>query len=112
VKGGEAWAGSHVGVKLASTTSFTLTGGYWDVDNVRLRVVRDPALNEFVVNTSQQFQFTLISAPGRYEILSTTNVALPVSSWQSLGVVTNLTGSVSVTDTNSGNRFYQARISP
>src|SRR5262245_41704501 len=36
VKSGDAWAGKNIGIRLASTTSFALTGGYWDIDNVRL----------------------------------------------------------------------------
>jgi hypothetical protein len=112
VKGSDAWADKQVGVQLASTTTFALTGGYWDVDNVRLQVVRDPVLKGVTLNTNQQFQFTLQSAPGRYEVLSTTSLALPISNWISLGTITNFTGSASVTDTNLGNRFYQARTSP
>ena len=112
VKGGEAWAGRPVGIQLASTVGFDRLGGYWDVDNVRVQVVRDPLLKGATVKTNQQFQFTLQSAPGRYEILSSASVTLPVSGWTSLGVVTNFTGGVPVTDTNSGHRFYQVRTSP
>jgi hypothetical protein len=115
VRGDEPWAGKQVGVQLASGLTLldsSLFGGYWDVDNVRLRVVRDPVLKDFSVNTNMQFQFTLNSRPGRYEVLSSTNAAAPVSSWTRLAVVTNLTGSVSITDTNGGHRFYQSRTSP
>jgi thiamine pyrophosphokinase len=112
VKGSDGWAGKQVGVQLASTTSFALTGGYWDVDNVRLQVVRDPVLKEFAINSNQQFQFALHGAPGRYEVLSTTNLALPAASWISLGIITNFTGSVAATTTNLGQRFYQVRTSP
>ena len=112
VKDSDAWAGKQVGVQLASTTSFALTGGYWDVDHVRLQVVRDPVLKGFSVSTNQQFQFMLQSTPGRYEILSTTNLIASTSNWISLGTVTNFTGSVSVTDTNLRQRYYQARTSP
>jgi hypothetical protein len=112
VKDSDAWAGKQVGIQLASTTSFALTGGYWDVDHVRLQVVRDPVLKGFSVNNNQQFQFTLQSAPGRYEVLSTTNLTGSASSWINLGTITNFTGSVLVTDTNLGQRFYQARTSP
>jgi hypothetical protein len=115
IRGDEPWAGKHVGVQLASGLTLAdtnLFGGYWDIDNVRLRVVRDPVLKDTLINTNQEFQFTLSSTPGRYEVLSSADVALPSSGWTSLGVVTNVTGSVSVTDTNPGNRFYQARTSP
>ena len=36
VQAGDAWAGQHLGVELASTVALSLAGGYWDVDNVRL----------------------------------------------------------------------------
>src|SRR5262249_45486658 len=36
VTSNDFWAGQNIGIKLASTTSFLLTGGYWDIDNVRL----------------------------------------------------------------------------
>jgi hypothetical protein len=113
VNAADAWAGKYIGIQLASTVGFDLQGGYWDVDNVRLRVMRDPFLTGFGL-TNNQFQFTLQSAPGRFEILANTNLALPSSSWLSLGTVTNLTGSLAFTDTNtiSGGRFYQARESP
>ncbi len=115
VKGNEPWAGKYVGVQLASGLTLadsSLFGGYWDVDNVRLQVERDPVLGNFSVNTNHQFQFTLSSAPGRYEVLCSTNVAAPVSSWTRLGIFTNFMGTVPVTSTNFGNRFYQARPSP
>ena len=109
VKGGEAWAGKHVGVQLASTTSFDLTGGYWDVDNLRIRIVRDPVLRDGAVNTGAQFfQFNLQAALGIYEILSSSDLA----NWSRLGVVTNSTGSISVLDVNLNNRFYKARTAP
>ncbi|MDB6034087.1 MAG: hypothetical protein JWM16_4425 [Verrucomicrobiales bacterium] len=115
VKGDDPWAGKYVGVELASGLTLadsSLFGGYWDVDNVRLQVIRDPVLQNHSVTTNNQFEFSLSSAPGRYEILSSTNVAAPVSSWTSLGILTNSTGTTPVTSTNTGNRFYQARPSP
>ena len=115
VKGTEPWAGKYIGVQLASGLTlmdFGLFGGYWDLDNVRLQVVRDPVLNNPSVNTNRQFQFTLSSAPGQYEVLTSPSATAPVASWIRLGIFTNVTGTVSVTDTNLGIRFYQARPSP
>jgi len=113
VKASDTWAGKNIGIQLASTVGFDLQGGYWDVDNVRLAVVSDPILTGFAI-TNRQSQFTLQSAPGRFEIVASTNIALPASSWTSLGTITNLTGSFSFSDTNInfGSRFYQARQSP
>jgi len=113
VLNGDTWAGKPIGVQLASTVGFGLMGGYWDVDNVRLRVVQDPFLTGSTM-TNSQFQFTLQSSPGRYEILTSTNVALMSSNWISLGTITNFTGNFPFSDTNTtfGSRFYQARPSP
>jgi hypothetical protein len=115
VRGDEPWAGKHVGVQLASGLTLldsALFGGYWDIDNVRLRVVRDPVLKDFMVNARQEFQFSLSGAPGRYEVLSSADATAPLAGWSSLGVFTNMTGQVSVTDTNGAHRFYQGRTTP
>jgi hypothetical protein len=113
VKETDPWAGKYIGVQLASTVGFDLQGGYWDVDNVRLRVVQDPILTGFTWTNSQS-QFNLQSAPGRFEILASANIALPSSNWTSLGAITNSSGSFSFKDTNATfvSRFYQARQSP
>ncbi len=113
VKASDTWAGQSIGIQLASTVGFDRQGGYWDLDNVRLAVVREPILTGAAM-TTRQFQFILQGALGRFEILASTNLALPVSSWTSLGTVTNVAGSVPFTDTNTnvGSRFYRARQSP
>ena len=100
-------------MQLASTVGFDKLGGYWDVDNVRLQIFRDPALMP-ITRTNGQFTLALGSDPGRFEILGSTNVALATPNWTNLGTVTNDTGTVSFTDTNSslGRRFYQARRAP
>ena len=41
VQAGDAWAGRNVGIQL--TSSFGMGVGYWDVDNVRLVSVPEPA---------------------------------------------------------------------
>jgi hypothetical protein len=113
VKGGESWAGKHIGIQIASTVGFDKMGGYWDLDNARLRAVEDPVMKSPNV-TGGHFQFALQSAPGRYEVLGSPNVTVSSAQWTSLGTVTNFTGSISVTDTNTsfGRRFYQVRPSP
>lgn len=113
VKGTEPWAGKHIGIKIASLADFLNQGGYWDVDNVRLQAVRDPFLKNSSAS-SGQFTFTLDSAPGQLEILTSTDLTLPTSAWTSLGAVTNASGTLPITDTNamSGQRFYRARQIP
>lgn len=41
VQAGDAWAGQHIGVQLLSTSGDG--AGYWDMDNVRLTAVPEPA---------------------------------------------------------------------
>jgi hypothetical protein len=114
VKAGDAWAGQNIGVQLLSTVDPALAGGFWDVDNIRLTSIREPILRGAAL-TSGQFGFTLESEPGlRFEILASTDLALPLAHWTSLGTVPNVTGNVPFTDpaTASPRRFYRARELP
>jgi hypothetical protein len=110
VKADDAWAGQHIGIQLLSTVTTNLQGGYWDLDHVRLAALQELVLLD-PVSTNGQFQFTLKSEPGlEIEILSTTNVALPMSEWASAGIVINTSGSMVFTETASeAGRFYRAR---
>ncbi len=113
VKAGDVWADENIGIQLGSTVGFDLKGGYWDIDNVRLAVVRDPVLTA-PAYFNDRFQFTLESAPGLFEILTSTNLAFPTSRWTRLETITNFTGSALYRDTNSnwGTRYYQMRQVP
>lgn len=113
VKADDAWAGKHIGVQMLSTVTTNLQGGYWDLDNVRLRSVEEPALLNPVL-TNGQFQFTLRSEPGTtVEILSTTNLVLPMADWTRVGVITNTTGIMAFTESVSGaERFYRTQRIP
>lgn len=111
---GDAWAGQHIGIQLLSTVSLDLIGGYWDLDNVRLSSTVTPALVA-PAYTNGHFSFTLQSELGLpFEILASTNVALALSNWSSLGTLTNVTGATAFTDpaTNLNRRFYRARQLP
>jgi hypothetical protein len=112
VKASDAWAGRHIGIQMLSTVSTNLQGGYWDLDNVRLSSTLEPVLRN-PTWTNNQLQFTLQSEAGlRLEILSSTNPALPLSAWDSLGFLTNSTGTLffsAAAATHSAQRFYAAR---
>ena len=114
VKPDDAWADQHIGVQMLSTVGFDATGGYWDLDNVRLTTVQSPIL-QHPAYTNGEFQFTLLSEPGlAFEVLAATNVTVPRSNWISVGMLTNVTGTNSFTDAAGtfGHRFYQARQLP
>lgn len=114
VNTGDPWAGKNIGIQFLSVVSPELAGGYWDLEHVRLTSSVTPAL----VNpsrTNNQFRCTLQSEPGLvFEMLASTNIALTVSNWTSLNVLTNLSGSTLFIDTstNFNQRFYRARQLP
>jgi len=113
VQPGDAWAGQHIGVQIASTVGSDLQGGIWDMDNVRL-VENGPMLLNPVF-TGGQFSLTLQSDPGtHFEILGASDLSLPPSSWTSLVTLTNATGTISFTTPASGlgQRFYMAHQLP
>lgn len=114
VQAGDAWAGQNIGMRLLSTVSPALAGGFWDLDNLRLNSFSEPSLRGTTF-ANGEFGFVLESEPGlRFEILASTNLASPLGSWTSLGTVTNATGSVPFTDpaTASVQRFYRAKALP
>ncbi len=114
VQAGDPWVDQHIGIQFRSTASSELGAGYWDLDNVRLTSILAPTLVN-PVHTNGQFQFMLQSEPGLpVEILASSNLALPVANWTSLGTLTNSSGSTPFIDTsaNFDQRFYRARQLP
>jgi hypothetical protein len=111
VKAGDAWAGKHIGIQLLSTVDFSLAGGYWDVDNVRLveTSMLDSSLG-ISAPSNGMVAFTLRGPSGsRVEVQATTNLSLPT--WVSLGSFTNSTGTFSFSESaTNGVRFYRARV--
>jgi hypothetical protein len=114
VQAGDPWAGQHIGVQLLSIVTPEVQGNYWDLDNVRLFSAGTPTLLDPAC-TNGQFSFTLESEPGlHFEILASTNPALPLSNWISLGTLTNTSGATPFLDAtaNDHRRFYRARQLP
>jgi hypothetical protein len=110
----DPWAGKHLGIQFLSTVTTNLQGGYWDLDNVRLRVIPPPALTS-PTRTNDQVQFELLSDPGQtLEVLATSDPSLNISNWTSLATITNTTGTTLVVDTNANfeQRYYRARQFP
>jgi hypothetical protein len=114
VRSSDAWAGRNIGILLLSTVDTNLQGGYWDVDNVRLRSSQSPVLQGPLADNGQ-FGFTLVSEPGSVvELLASTNLLESSSNWTSLGRLTNVTGTTAFVDTSPSfpQRFYRARQVP
>ncbi|HMP84487.1 MAG TPA: hypothetical protein PKA41_17465 [Verrucomicrobiota bacterium] len=114
VRDGDPWAGEHIGIQFLSTTTTNLQGGYWDLDNVRLMEIKPPELSS-PVWTNNQLRVSLTGETNSvFEMLSTTNPALPASEWTVVGTLTNESGTVSFVDTSGvfEQRYYQARQLP
>jgi hypothetical protein len=114
VQASDPWAGRHLGMQLLSTVRPDLYGGYWDLDNVRLTSRSETVLVQPAFDQGQ-FRCTVQSEPGlRVEMLASPNLALPLSNWTSLGILTNETGALPFVDPAAGasQRYYQARQWP
>lgn len=113
VRSNHAWAGKNIGIRIASTVTEALEGGYWDIDNVRLRSYEHPQVTG-VTATNGQFRFTLQGEPGAYQVLASTNVAAPLAQWTAIATVTNVSGVLPVLHTNvaPGSRFFTVRPPP
>jgi hypothetical protein len=113
INAGDPAAGHTLGILLLSTVLPTLSGGYWDVDNVRLAATGStdggPTLQAGWNNG--KFQFTLLGQPGVYQVLASGALGQPASAWSSIGILTNVTGSATFLDgtTNLAARFYTVR---
>lgn len=106
----DAWAGQYIGIRILSTVSLEMQGGYWDVDNVRLTASGDLRLmNPTLVDG--QFQLTIAGETGaRYEMFASADLGLPFHEWTSLGIISNATGEVPFTaaSTNLNQHFFRA----
>lgn len=115
VRAHDPWAGQHMGVRLRSSIVDTnLSGGYWDLDHVRLESTLAPVLR-LAAWTNSQFEFQLQGEPGlTFEILTTGDPGLALSDWTSLGTLTNFTGATWFTNSAVGvnRRYYRARQLP
>jgi hypothetical protein len=108
VRPSDLWAGQNIGIRLSSSVSFELSGGYWDLDNVRLLETTAPVLQSGV--TGGDLTITLESETGmQFEIQRTTNIASNAD-WVRVAAFTNITGVIQFKDsvTNSA-AFYRAR---
>lgn len=110
----DPWAGRPVGIRIQSTVSAELAGGYWDIDNVRLSVDRAPVLRHLEISEGR-IQFVWDGEPGRaFEVLSSPELARPLTEWTPLARLTNETGEITFSEEVSatGLRLYRTRLQP
>ncbi|MCL4178337.1 MAG: hypothetical protein KJ072_11435 [Verrucomicrobia bacterium] len=111
VEAGDAWAGRPIGLRLLSTVDTARQGGYWDLDQVRLRSIAPPAFVDVEV-IDGEVRLSLAGEPGdKFELLTSADPAVPVAYWEHLTTLTNLSGRVTYAEpaTSAGHRFYRAR---
>lgn len=117
VQASDPWAGQNIGLQFAAVMLPDVpSGGYWDLDNVRLAstVVGSSSLLS-PTWTNGTFSFTMAGPVGvRYQVLATSDIVAPAAQWTLIGNVTNVTGAALFTEslTNSMSRFYQVRQAP
>lgn len=110
----DPWAGRPVGIRIQSTVSAELSGGYWDIDNVRLWVDRAPVLRHLEISEGR-IQFVWDGEPGRaFEVLSSPELSRPLTEWTPLARLTNETGEITFSEEVSatGLRLYRTRLQP
>lgn len=113
VRESDAWAGKPVGIEFVSTVTTNMQGGYWDLDHVRLMDVAEPAFFN-PMQVGGQLECVVQSEPGLvFDVVSSTNAALAISSWSSLGTFTNATGSLPLSfPMTSRQCFFATRRTP
>ena len=108
VQASDAHANQHIGIAIFSTLMDTnYLGGYWDVDNVRLREVERPRLL-----TVRKGEVVVQSDPGlKFDILASQSLTTPFANWSVVGTVETVTGAATFQDpsTSKSPRFYIAR---
>jgi hypothetical protein len=110
----DPWAGQRIGIRLVSTVSLEMEGGYWDFDNVRLTATGGPTLAAPIL-TEGGFGFTLQSEPGgKFDLLGSADLTLPPAAWTTIRTVTNETGSdvIQIPLGPGVQQFYQLREVP
>ncbi len=69
VEAEDSWAGKHVGIRLRSTVSADLQGGYWDFDNFRLTSHARPSVRMLFAKATEGLRVSWNSElDARYQI--------------------------------------------
>lgn len=115
VKSSDAWAGKAIGLQILSTVLPNLAGGYWNIDNARLKAHQAPVIWSSNLSSNELFSFVLQSDPGlKFEVQRADTVLTPSESWTVIGSATNATGFVefSTPVTRGVQQFYRLRQIP
>ena len=89
VRAGDAWAGRHFGLQVVSTVRPELAGGYWDLDNVRVRATRELVFSVKATLVGNELEVSWPSVAGyRYQV----TVSEDAKTWTDEGAAQDGTG--------------------
>jgi hypothetical protein len=106
----DPWEGKPIGIRLASIVGFENAGGYWDLDNVRLRIEAGLVL-QVVPEPAGGMKLSLTGGIGSHEVLASPDPTLPLDEWTVLGTVEGDGSGEGLLDQEAGftQRFYIGR---
>jgi hypothetical protein len=111
VQGTDPWAGKQIGIGVVSTTPQDKTGGYWDLDNVRLSS-EWAGFVLTVVRTGSELRISWPSTSGLYYVLG---MSVDLKSWSPVGVAQRGTGqrlSATVSTSDHVQAFFRVVAAP
>ena len=112
VEAGDAWAGKHLGIRLLSTTTHDLLGGYWDLDNVRLTIRQHLGPTITLEPTNNGYQLSWPVTPG---CVYQPQISKDLKSWSNVGPSLTPTGDVGgvfISEPDPQRAFYRVLVLP
>jgi len=109
---GDPWAGKHLGIRLLSTTSHDLLGGYWDLDNVRLTIRQHLGPTVTLVPTANGYQ---LSWPVTSGCVYQPQISKDLMSWSNLGPTLSPQGGIAevfISEPDPQRAFYRVLVLP
>jgi len=109
---GDAWAGKHLGIRLLSTTTHDLLGGYWDLDNVRLTIRQHLGPTITLSPTANGYQ---LSWPVTSGCVYQPQTSKDLTSWANLGPTLSPQGGIAVvliSEPDTQRAFYRVLVLP
>ena len=112
VKATDPWAGKHVGIRLQSTTTADLIGGYWDIDNIRLEALepKAPAISIATANSGWILSFPA-STECQYQLQTSQDMGTWADSGEPVSTIETLI-SIPITSTERHRSFFRVLVSP
>jgi hypothetical protein len=112
VTGSDPWAGKHLGIRLLSTTTHDLLGGYWDLDNVRLTVRQHLGPTITLSPTANGYQLSWPVTPG---CVYQPQTSKDLTSWSDLGPSLSPQGGIAevlISEPDAQHAFYRVLVLP